>query len=188
MSLVRKSASTVAVEECQDRQTEDYLDILGSELRERSLNLPPVRGLVFKLPPRVDAEVPPLPLMDPNDLNFYKLSLTDAPINISITNYERWLLRAKEAAVRGGGRSNSDLSRQIEQEFSRLQHEKTSEWLRQQEYAQLQDCMDDMEVAIARPRSRTTVDTGGVFSISSVTDIELIETARKDYRTKLHQI
>lgn len=127
------------------------------------MNFPPVRGLVFKLPPVADTQVPPLPLMDSNDLNLHRLSLTDAPTNTAITNYERWLLHAKEEVIRGGGQPGTRLSHEIEKEFLRLQQEKTSEWLRQQEHAQLWDCMDDLEVTITRPRSCTTVDTGELF-------------------------
>lgn len=162
---VRNPSRAVVVDGNPDHQTttEDRLGILASELRERSSNFFPVQGLVFRLPPQADAQVPPSPLMDPNDLNLHRLSLTDAPINTPITNYERWLLRAKEEVTRDGGRPTLGLSREIEQEFLRLQSEKITEWLRQQEHAQLLGCMDDLEAMITRPRSCTTVDTGEAF-------------------------
>lgn len=117
------------------------------------------------LTPDANAETPSLPLMDPNDLDFQKLSLNpDVLYNSPIVSYEQWLLNAKKVvSTHGVADLRTNLSREIEREFVQLQREKAAEWVRQKEHAQLLDCSDELVASMMRPKGSVSIDTGKIF-------------------------
>ena len=128
---------------------------------------------MFNLNPDANTEVPSIPLMDSNNLDFHKLSLTPDAVNSPITSYEQWLLYAKGVvSAQGAADTGVGLSHQIEREFAQLQREKVAEWIRQKEDAQLQTRSDDLAVIVMRPKGSVTIDTGkGLSLMRSVTKL-----------------
>lgn len=120
-------------------------------------------GLVFTTPPAVCANTPEIPTMDPNDPEFYWLSLASGElVNEPILGYENWLsVTRNELLQRIGDKTRSHhLSAEFEKEFQILQRHKVVEWQRQQKELKLRECAKDLVERTARPTSCPSVETG----------------------------
>lgn len=142
---------------------EDKLQILASELKSRSRQLPLMSGLVFATPPAVDTNTPEVPMMDPNDLEFRRLSLTlGEPVNEPVLEYESWLLATRNELPQQIYDEDKchRLLAEFEEEFQTVQRHKVAEWHRQQENLKIQERTKDLVDHTARPMMCPPVETG----------------------------
>ena len=142
---------------------EDGLRTLAAELKRRSRQFILTTGLVFTIPPTVDAPMPELPTMDPNDLRLHKLSLTpNELVNAPISEYEKWLLMAKNKVFWNTGDTvpSDHLLADLEKEFRSLQRHKLDEWRRLQERICLQKRLETFSGSLVQPAVCASVVTG----------------------------
>jgi len=117
---------------------------------------------VFATPPTVDTNVPEIPMMDPNDLEFRRLSLTSGePVNEPFLEYESWLLVTRNELLQRiyGESEYRRLSVEFEEEFQILQRHKVVEWRRQQEDLKLRKWAKQLVNRTARPMASPSVET-----------------------------
>ena len=152
-----------SVEINTDEAAEQQLQAVVSELKARSQQPPLLSGLVFATTPTVDADIPEVPAMDPNDLEFHRLSLTSGnPVNEPVLGYENWLLATRSELLRQIGEDTQfhRLSAELEEEFQILQRRKVSEWQRQQEELKLRERARCLVNRTVRPMACPSVETG----------------------------
>ena len=150
--------------------SEQSLGVLAAELKRWSRKSPHTNGLEFAIQPSINAPIPELPSMDPNDPRHLALSLTpDKPANIPISQHEGWLLMAKsKIRLDAGSDVPSDrLLADLEEEFRSLQLHKINEWRRQQEILCLRGRLENFFGSITRPAVCVSVDTGMRYGPSS---------------------
>ena len=157
--VAHPNAATTGLDAAPERD----LRALAVELKTRSRQLVLAPGLVFTIPPTVDAPIPELPAMDPNDLRLYKLSLArNEPVNVPISEYEKWLLVAKHKVLLDAGDDfpSEHLLTDLEKEFRSLQYHKVEEWRRIQEGIYLRRHLETFSRSLARPVVCASVETG----------------------------
>jgi hypothetical protein len=145
---------------------EHSLRALSVELETRSRQLILATGLVFAVPPTIDEPTPELSTMDPNDLRLHKLSLNpNEPVNIPVSEYEKWLLTAKNKVLldTADDVSSDRLLVDLEKEFRRLQRHKVDEWRRLQEGVRLRRRLETFSGSLVRPAVCASVETGMCF-------------------------
>ena len=147
---------------------------MASEPKAQSQQRPVLSRLVFATTPTVDADIPEVPAMDPNDLEFHRLSLTSGnPVNEPVFGYENWLLATRSELLQQIGEDTRfhRLSTELEEEFQILQRRKVSEWQRQQEELKLRERVRSLVNCSARPMAYPSVETGAESPGDPHTDI-----------------
>ena len=156
-------ANTTAVDLRTPTTSGQDIRSVTTELTRRSSQLPPTEGLVFVFPPAVHTHAPRLPAMNRNDPELHRLSLTlNAPGNHPVSEYEGWLLTAKDAALTytDGGQELDRLLCDLRGQFRALQYRKIEEWQRQQGGIHLRKRLKDFSNLFPRLAGCALVETG----------------------------
>ena len=158
-----RPTNTTAVNPCKPTSSGQDLRAVAVELTRRSGRLPRTEGLVFVFPPSVRTHAPKLPAMNQNDPELHRLSLTlNAPTNHPVSEYERWLLTAKDVALMctDGDQELDRLLCDLGEQFQALQHRKIEEWQRQQGGLHLRKRLKDLSNSLPRVAGCALVETG----------------------------